>query len=309
MFYTHPLSLFMFAALGLGWWIDRPRSRLSPKAWIAIQAATSVLTLPWISRYLDHPPEFITGRLPVKFLAGVPIGFTGGDARSYVIFVAIIALGLSPRPIRGLSRYPKAQNAAPLLIWLIVPPTLLYVYSRVGHAIFGPARYNLYVAPAYLILLARGMATFGRVVALLLGFYLVQFFVSYSVLMALSVEPKKADWRGAAQSLAKHEPGDPVIVIPPGPGRNLEVEVARYYLTDGRPVLPLSDDIEGQLEAAANLANEWVIYAAARTNDGVIGPVPSFLTRQRGRALELDRPGLRLYKVRARRVREGEIHP
>ena len=47
-----------------------------------------------------------------------------------------------------------------LVLWLVVPPTLLYVYSWIFSPIFGPARYTLFVAPAYLILVAQGLAGF-----------------------------------------------------------------------------------------------------------------------------------------------------
>ena len=50
-----------------------------------------------------------------------------------------------------------------VLIWFAVPPLLLYGHSLVSAApIFGPPRYTLFVGPAYLILVARGLAKLPR---------------------------------------------------------------------------------------------------------------------------------------------------
>ena len=53
-----------------------------------------------------------------------------------------------------------------LLTWMIVPPVAMFVYSRVGRPIFGPPRYHMFIAPAYLTLLARGLCSCRRLVRL-----------------------------------------------------------------------------------------------------------------------------------------------
>ena len=50
--------------------------------WLAIHVAATILILPWIGSYFDHPPEFLSDRLPLRFLLGTPIGFIGGNARA-----------------------------------------------------------------------------------------------------------------------------------------------------------------------------------------------------------------------------------
>ena len=45
-----------------------------------------------------------------------------------------------------------------LLLWLILPPLALYLYSWVSDPVFGPARYTVFVAPAYLVLVASGLS-------------------------------------------------------------------------------------------------------------------------------------------------------
>ncbi|MDB5352308.1 MAG: hypothetical protein JWN86_3555 [Planctomycetota bacterium] len=295
MIYSHPLALLMVLALGMGWVIDRSRTRLGPRSWLMIHIAAAALVAPWIRHYFDHAPEFTTGRLPIKFLLGVPIGFTGGDSRVLIVFLGLLFLGL--RPIRGLSRYPKPATAWPLVVWLAIPPIVLYAYSLVSHPIFGPSRYNVFVAPAYLILVARGVASLGRVTAALIGGYLVQFVMTMAVLSIGDDQGVKADWRRAALILARDSPGAPVVVISPTPGRNFEFEVARYYLVDGRKVIPMSDSDEVLFDALGDNPGT-VVFVASRRGEAPLGDVPEVLTSHNRNVSNRDVRGLRLYWAR-----------
>ena len=82
--YTHPLGLFMVAALALAYLVDRPGTRLGFGAWLAIQLLAALAIAPWIIQYVDHPPDIVVGRLPLKFLIGLPIGFIGGNSLDLV---------------------------------------------------------------------------------------------------------------------------------------------------------------------------------------------------------------------------------
>ena len=104
----------------------------------------------------------VTGPLSLRFLFGTPIGFIGGNFVVLICCLMLIAYGLCVVQTREKGRFrvvlEHAATSVSLLIWLAIPPLILYAYSWVAHPIFGPARYTLFVAPAYLILVARGLA-------------------------------------------------------------------------------------------------------------------------------------------------------
>ncbi len=298
MILTHPLGLLMTAAQGVAWALDRTRSRLATRGWLGVHFAVLTLVAGWVWRYFDHAPESTTGRLPIRFLIGMPIGFTGGNSSIYAVFVGLVALGLWPRPIRGLTRHFKTQSALPIVVWLVVPASMLYVYSWVGHAIFGPSRYNVYSAPAYLILIGRGLATMGRVVAAAIGSYLTQFVIVMGTLSWMGNEaPMKADWREAARYLERYWPGEPVLVIAPAPGRNFEVEVARYYIRDGRRIEPMPRS-RAEFDEATRDRTDRLIFTASRRGETPLGDVPRAMLSGRHAVFVDNEPGLRLYIIR-----------
>jgi hypothetical protein len=128
-----------------------------------------------------------------------------------------------------------------LLLWLIVPPSTLYLYSLAAQPIFGPARYTVFVAPAYLILVALGLCHTPRALRIALA-------LGLTILAAWELGPKvydpelKADWRGFSATLAGR-PAGPVLVIVASnnPGRNVEVETARYYLPESCQAIALEE--------------------------------------------------------------------
>ena len=161
--YSHPLGLIMLGALALAGLIDLKASFGGLKRWLMIHLCAMVLCLPWIRNYLDHAPEFLTGTLSPRFLLGTPIGFIGGNFLLLIGLVSLIGLGIA---LRGLTCdqagkwhvVPKSLAAyRNLFVWLIVPPVSLYVYSwrRTPSSV---RRYTVFVAPAYLILVASGLS-------------------------------------------------------------------------------------------------------------------------------------------------------
>jgi hypothetical protein len=298
--YSQPLGLFMGVALGLGALLDRPRSRLTMRAWLAIHLAAAVLVLPWIGHYLDHPPEFLSDRPTLKLLLGMPIGFTGGDSRILVLLVSAILVGLAPFDIRGLTRGPRVAGAGPILVWLILPPLMLFAYSLLKYPIFGPSRYNVYVAPAYLILIGAGIARTNRLVQFATFFYLLPGLASFALIEDANAinHGRKADWRSAARRLDESFPGVPVVVIAPSPGPNYEVEVARFYLGDRRVVIPMPgrelDDVRPLLGPHPGL----VIFSASTKNGTPVGDVPAELIVDSRFVRHWNYRGLRLFETR-----------
>ena len=119
--YSHPLGLLMLAALALAGLVDVRRTFGGLRRWLAVHGAVTILILPWIGNYLDHPPEFVSDRLPLRFLLGTPIGFIGGNSLLLLGLVALVALGIIGQSRdHGGSTSPRRAGAY-LLCWLHPP--------------------------------------------------------------------------------------------------------------------------------------------------------------------------------------------
>jgi mannosyltransferase len=243
--YSHPLGLIMLATISLAGLVDNRQAFGGLRRWFAVHAAVAILILPWIHNYIDHPPEFLSDRLPLRFLLGTPIGFIGGNSLLLLGLVALIATGIFDQ-----ARDPAAvhRRAVPALLvcWLILPPVALYVYSWLFHPIFGPARYTVFVAPAYLVLVAMGLSRLPEWARYPLGLVLVT--LSSLAVIPLAYDPNlKADWRDFAAQLTVTTSRHPdrsivVIVASADPKRNVEVETARYYLPAGCVAVAHTED-------------------------------------------------------------------
>ena len=268
--YAHPLGLLMIAGLAAGWLADRGRSRLRFKRWLAIQLGAALLILPWIVNYVDHPPEFTSDARALRFLIGMPIGFTGGDSRSLAIFGALIALALSPRRIPGLARA-SAGGAWPIVAWLVVAPSMLFAYSQFGPSLFGPSRYNVFAAPAYFVLIGCGLSRLRLPMGLVVGGLLI---VSLSLpeLRAVVESRTRADWRGASEWLIANRPGSTVIVISPDKSDDRELRVARYYLRGNVRAVPMERDSPSDQPDALGLTS--VTYSVSLRRGMLMGELP-----------------------------------
>jgi hypothetical protein len=243
----------MAATLTLAGLIGLATGFPSWKRWVVVHLAAAPLAGPWIGNYLDHPPEFLSDPPSLRSLLGTPIGFIGGNSRVLLGLIALIAWGaarmwLRTGPPFGPSRTSRALALVFLLLWLIVPPLALYFYSCVAQPIFGPARYTVFVAPAYLILVALGLNHTPPAIRYALALGLT--FLAVSELgPKVYDEELKADWRGFSAALPAR-PYGPVLVIVASnnPGRNVEVETARYYLPESWQAIPLEEATTERLE-------------------------------------------------------------
>jgi uncharacterized membrane protein len=291
--YSHPLGLIMIATLASASGLFVRTFFGNWSRWLLVHGLAALMIAPWLSHYLDHSPEHLSGRLPIKFLLGTPIGFIGGNFVTLIGFLLLAAYGVSghihDEDARRDGPMEADRGLAPvcLLIWLVVPPLTLFVYSMISHPIFGPARYTLFVAPAYLILVALGL---GRLPALLrypLGIMIA--LLSLWSMFPMVYDPEiKGDWRAFAASLD----GAPstVIVMSADPAQNVEVETARYYL-------PADCTIVGS-EAAdrRNLGDGMPVYLTVGSKRGrTARPIPDHLA---GYRFVSDRsfPGLAVFR-------------
>jgi 4-amino-4-deoxy-L-arabinose transferase-like glycosyltransferase len=293
LIYTHPLGLLMAAALALATLINRRAFGLSWRDWVYLQAMAGLAVVPWLPYYFDHPPEYEVGRQPLRSLLGLPIGFIGGNGLTLVVTGALILLGLTarraPDGTAGRTVWDDPVIASCLLIWLVVPPVVLYVYSAVAHPVFGPARYTLFVAPAYLLLVARGLAKLPLAVALILAG--AGAMLSALLLATLVYAPDlKADWRAAARFLDREAPGVRLVVTATDPEHNVEVETARYYLAPERTINP------GPIAEHSQSTPVWISVGTDGPREfGTLAGRPATINRAL-RVVEF--PGLRLMEFR-----------
>jgi len=256
--YSHPLGLVMGATLALSGLIGARACFGGFPRWLLVHLGAIVLVLPWLGNYFDHPPEFLSGRPPLRFLLGVPIGFIGGDFRVLGGLLLLIIAGLV-RHIRGRGDGREERPAfrywlgpAFLVLWFALPPTLLYLYSLVSYPIFGPARYTAFSAPAFLVLVAAGLRPLPAVVRFPVAGLLT--IVSALALGTLAYDPElKADWRAfaaAVSQILRDPPVDRIVVIVASSEaeRNVEVETARYYLPERCTVIPAREATPERLD-------------------------------------------------------------
>ena len=240
--YSHPLGLIMVATLCLASLLLRTALRLSWPAWFSIYGATAVMVGPWLPRYLGHSPEYLIGRLPLRFLFGLPIGFIGGNSLTLLPIVAVIAFGLlrisRDKTGKHTFRADISVGSTCLIFWFFVPPLVLYAYSWIKHPIFGPSRYTIFVGPAYLLLVARGLRKLPRSISLpVAGAGVV---LSISLLTTLVYNPElKTDWRAIAAYLDHVARGEPVVLCGIPSVSHPSFVAARYYFGDGRPLFPM----------------------------------------------------------------------
>jgi mannosyltransferase len=294
LLYSHPLGLIMAGTLALASLLYLKGYFRSLQLWLAVHLAPLLLAAPWIPHYFDHAPEFLSGRLPLKFLLGTPIGFIGGNSLVLLGLMGVIGLGLWRRRREPVTS-DRWSGPISLVLWLVVPPVVLYAYSWIGSPIFGPARYTLFVAPAYLILVAHGLSSLPPVTRWVLA-------IGLTLLAAQSLERTvyapglKADWRTFSAVLTEQmarTQGEAVTVLVKSedPSRNVEVETARYYLPVRCNVIPLEEASGKALESRV----AGLMFVALGAKDD-----PSAVLQQYGfTSWELDGkyPGLAVYRI------------
>lgn len=142
-----------------------------------------------------------------------------------------------------------------------MPPLLLYTYSRVLHPIFGPSRYTLFVGPAYLLLVARGLSKLPwslGIIAAVAGAVLSGIMLVDEVYRS----DRYTDWRSVAAYLDRREPTATVVVITGTLFSSTELETARYYLEPQHIVIPWIE-LPGEL-----ISHQGPVWVSISVQDG-----------------------------------------
>ncbi|HKM52596.1 MAG TPA: glycosyltransferase family 39 protein, partial [Isosphaeraceae bacterium] len=275
--YSHPVGLFMVAAHGLAYLIVRGSLQLRFRSWLVIQLGVLIAIAPWVPRYLDHGTDYPLPRYTIRFLFAVPIEYIGGNSAALLVCVLIIGMGFVARKDLHLNLDLRVENLI-LLVWLTAVPVLMYTYSWIFRPIFGPPRYHLFIAPAYLILLARGLCKLTWPLrwtlaagALWLSLQMIDANVYSQVV--------KADWRGLARWLnqeralqdAASADAPVTIAVHPSDARfpQDEIHAARYYLDDRHRVVPADRTGGDEVGKAHTPALEVYCLSAAQVRAGV----------------------------------------
>jgi uncharacterized membrane protein len=275
--YSHPLGVFMLAAHGLAYLLVRGSLLLGMRSWLLIQVAVLLAISPWIPRYLDHGTDYPLPRYPVRFLLAVPIEYVGGNSLALLTCVLIITIGLFSWAGQG-PRLTRPAASLILLVWTILPPVLMYLCSWIGRPIFGPPRYHLFIAPAYLLLLAQGLTGLRFISRFCLAAGAL--YLSLSLIGAnVYSQVVKADWRGLARWLDPEEqthyalePRGPakVVVYPSDPRfPRDQVEAARYYLSPPHRMLLADAAIETEPTQPETQSLNVHCLSAVQVREGV----------------------------------------
>jgi len=299
MLFTHPLGLLMFSTLAMASALDVRGFFGSWKEWLAIHLGVLLAASPWLLFYFDHAPEFLTERLSIKFLAATPIGFVGGESTVYFLILALIAFGLYRRLGAGREAGEWVAPAC-LVLWLVVPPTVLYVYSRVASPIFGPARYTLFCSPAYLVLIAQALARIPPLSRWTLGLGLACVALATSRTMVYDPH-SKADWRSFSRAMAARKAPplgrEAVMMVVAEPAPAPEMETARYYLERNCNVVAFDRE---RIDALAARPDQEVLLLLGPSGYEQLDPA----LQEKLRAFLIDAhqyriTGLRIYRVEA----------
>jgi mannosyltransferase len=257
LMYTHPLGGLMVAALGVGYLVLRAELRLSLGGWLQTQVVAALAVLPWVRSYLDHPPEIVR---PFKLLTMLewPEAFTGGRIESVAGGVVLIGIGLWAA---AKVRPPQRRAALVLLVWFIVPTLLLLAYSLLAHPVFAQRRYLIFVAPAYLLLVARGMVALPRPAFLAV--------LAFTTVMTAQVLPRRVyggqcrpDWRGAAAAIRRLDPNPRVVLL----DRQGYKGPLGYYLGRQIPLSLVSEQLRAIKEAPESL--DRAVWYVTRIEEG-----------------------------------------
>jgi mannosyltransferase len=188
--------------------------------WRAWSVSTGVLLLPYLPLLRWQVPLALspadTGYsfvplhdMLISLLANYSLGPISGSLRwaTFLVVVLLLAAGLLWRGAK-----PRLASLGILTCWLCLPVLAFFLLTLVRPMY--TARYLIFVLPAYLILLAAGLAALWRRSRLAGGLLLpVLLALSFLGLWRQSQTPVKADFRSATEYVASRESPQDLLVF------------------------------------------------------------------------------------------------
>jgi 4-amino-4-deoxy-L-arabinose transferase-like glycosyltransferase len=259
--YVHMLSALLFPVYAAAIFLAPPAYRAHWRGWALSMALLflpyvppALWQLPLIGKTLEtghpfyHLPKMLALLLQLFSRGATAVGaWLLLAAYIFALLIGIfVPFGSGARvPDQQPDRLPRARIF--LVLWLFFPIVVLYLVSfRVP--LFEP-RYLLLAAPAFFLLVARGILILAGYSRLLSGLVLAVI-LSFSTL-ALSFQaatPIKSDFRSAAAYVtARHQPGQPVMFQVP-----YVQHIFTHYFGDDFVALegPWTNDNQGEAQVA-----------------------------------------------------------
>lgn len=323
--YLAGLAVIAQGALWLFWSATRAISRRTTVAWIIALIAVTLLFLPWLFVALPLLTRFKIDFFPpadwFEMLQRSLVAFSLGRSDNRLMPAMVepllgtgLALGFLVILLFGLfARAGDANGRIALALYLCVPLVALFLFSLWRFPIFDE-RYVLFLTPAFLLLLARGVVSLQEltkrkwVSAGAVAFIVLTTSHSLYNYWYVPAFAKSPDWQSFVQRLvAESQPGDVLIQNYPDPA-------LPYYLHERVPrvLLPRSSsatsaEVSADLDRlTAKYARVWlqpVPYAEWDTE----GLVETWLNRHARQLRAYEFRGLRLalYLPAAAAVRQA----
>jgi len=186
--------------------------------WVFFFGANTAFAVDWIepptARSLVMLLLLVAGGRPVSF----PSHYCDPPARHVPAGLAFdIPLAVVLTLLAGYAFYAAARQRhlrPPVLLlacWLTIPPVLLLLLSCVKDSFV--VRYVFYIAPAFYLLAAIGLAEIPRPRIRTALAALIALAAAYHAAAVCANEPFRPDWRAAGRYIATHaQPGDLILV-------------------------------------------------------------------------------------------------
>jgi 4-amino-4-deoxy-L-arabinose transferase-like glycosyltransferase len=240
-FYVHLIAALMIPVQALVFFFTGSEIRKARwRPWLASMAA---LTLPYLPLIRWQLPLLQAGGstgyafvpLPEMLISLLTSYSLGVVQRATIGSVSLFVGLLLAAALLWKGHRSRLASLAILACWLFMPILGLFLITLVRPMY--TARYLIFIAPAYLLLLAAGVVAVARLSRWLAGLWLVALLVLNGMGVWLQARtPYKADFRGATNYLASRmEPGDLLLFQIPYGRYSFDYYYQRYLAAQAEP--------------------------------------------------------------------------
>jgi hypothetical protein len=236
-----------------------------------------------------------------------PRFFIGGHSSTLAVCGLLIVWGFLAVLRRESEGRSESRASLMALVWFLLPPASIYAYSRLSHPIFGPMRYVAFVAPGYLLLVARGLVALPR--CLRYAVALLGLFATIPALQGRVYRPDaKPDWRAAARIVRRVDPGAPVIMFCREP--HMYPLTIPYYLDEATRVVTVERHAR-ELVAGQRVPTAYAWFLVDKFDGAIVKEAPEPLKSlyEPVQSWTLDRVRLGYYHLRDLERRTALMNP